>query len=79
MVCRGLLNKLPSVLMLEAEDMDVTKSLSNYALDSLATIEVRDYITIEFEANLQTSTITGTGSSYAFVLEIVVLGVLVIE
>ena len=43
-VCRGLLSKLPSVLMLEAEDMDVTRSLANYTLDSLVAIEVRNYI-----------------------------------
>jgi uncharacterized protein YfaP (DUF2135 family) len=42
-VCNGLLNKLPSVLILEKEDMDVTRSLSNYALDSLVAIEVRNY------------------------------------
>ena len=47
-VCKGLLNQLPSALMLRAEDMDVTKSLSNYALDSLVAIEVQR----EFEANL---------------------------
>lgn len=41
-VTRGLLHILPSVLMLEAEDMDVTRSLSNYALDSLVAIEVRN-------------------------------------
>jgi hypothetical protein len=39
-VCNGLLSKLPSVLMLEAEDMDITRSLANYALDSLVAIEV---------------------------------------
>ena len=61
-VCRGLLSKLPSVLMLEAEDMDVTKSLSNYALDSLVAIEVRNYITREFEANLQVLELLSSGS-----------------
>jgi acyl carrier protein len=61
-VCRGLLSKLPSVLMLEAEDMDVTRSLSNYALDSLIAIEVRNYITREFEANLQVLELLGSGS-----------------
>ncbi|KAF4635682.1 hypothetical protein G7Y89_g2413 [Cudoniella acicularis] len=52
-VCQGLLNILPSVLMLEKEDMDITRSLSSYALDSLVAIEVRNFITREFEANLQ--------------------------
>lgn len=61
-VCRGLLNKLPSVLMLEEEDMDVTRSLSNYALDSLVAIEVRNYITREFEANLQVLELLSSGS-----------------
>jgi hypothetical protein len=61
-VCRGLLSKLPSVLMLEEEDMDVTRSLSNYALDSLVAIEVRNYITREFEANMQVLELLSSGS-----------------
>lgn len=61
-VCRGLLNKLPSVLMLDMEDMDITRSLSNYALDSLVAIEVRNYITREFEANLQVLELLSSGS-----------------
>jgi len=61
-VCNGLLNKLPSVLILEKEDMDVTRSLSNYALDSLVAIEVRNYITREFEANLQVLELLSSGS-----------------
>ncbi|CZR50438.1 related to polyketide synthase [Phialocephala subalpina] len=61
-VQQGLLSKLPSVLMLEAEDMDVTRSLSSYALDSLVAIEVRNYITREFEANLQVLELLGSGS-----------------
>lgn len=61
-VCKGLLHKLPSVLMLEMEDMDVTRSLSNYALDSLVAIEVRNYITREFEANLQVLELLSSGS-----------------
>jgi acyl carrier protein len=61
-VCKGLLYKLPSVLMLEAEDMDVTRSLSNYALDSLVAIEVRNFIAREFEANLQVLELLSSGS-----------------
>jgi acyl carrier protein len=59
---RGLLNKLPFVLMLDEEDMDITRSLSNYALDSLVAIEVRNYITREFEANLQGLELLSSGS-----------------
>ncbi|PVH85769.1 BcPKS8, polyketide synthase [Cadophora sp. DSE1049] len=61
-VCRGLLNKLPSVLMIEEEDMDITRPLTNYALDSLVAIEVRNFITREFEANLQVLELLSSGS-----------------
>jgi acyl carrier protein len=61
-VVRGLLYKLPSVLMLEVEDMDITRSLSDYALDSLVAIEVRNFITREFEANLQVLELLSSGS-----------------
>lgn len=61
-VCKGLLNKLPSILSLDVEDMDVTRSLSNYALDSLVAIEVRNFITREFEANLQVLELLSSGS-----------------
>lgn len=61
-VQQGLLFKLPSVLVLEAEDMDVTRSLSSYALDSLVAIEVRNFITREWEANLQVLELLGAGS-----------------
>lgn len=61
-VRRGLCKKLPSVLMLEESDMDVTRSLSAYALDSLVAIEVRNYITREFEANLQVLELLSSGS-----------------
>ena len=62
-VCKGLLRILGSVLMLDdAEDTDVTRSLSNYALDSLVAIEVRNFITREFEANLQVLELLSSGS-----------------
>jgi acyl carrier protein len=61
-VQKGLVDKLSSVLMLEKEDMDITKSLSGYALDSLVAIEVRGFITREFEANLQVLELLSSGS-----------------
>jgi len=61
-VQKGLLNKLSSVLMLEEEDLDVAHSLSNYALDSLVAIEVRNFITREFEANLQVLELLSSGN-----------------
>ncbi|KAK0707635.1 polyketide synthase [Lasiosphaeris hirsuta] len=61
-VCRGLVDKISAVLMLEAEDMDVTRSLSHYPLDSLVAIEIRNFITREFEANMQVLELLSSGS-----------------
>ncbi|KAK1773243.1 LOW QUALITY PROTEIN: hypothetical protein QBC45DRAFT_482171 [Copromyces sp. CBS 386.78] len=61
-VCKGLAEKISSVLMLDAEDMDLTRSLSNYPLDSLVAIEIRNFITREFEANLQVLELLSSGS-----------------
>jgi acyl carrier protein len=52
-VCIGLVDKVCAVLMLDKEDMDVAKSISSYGLDSLVAIEVRNFITREFESQLQ--------------------------
>ncbi|KAG9232549.1 hypothetical protein BJ875DRAFT_74334 [Amylocarpus encephaloides] len=60
-VCRGLLSKLPSALMLQVEDMDITRPLSNYALDSLVAIGMRDFITRELETNLQVLKLLSSG------------------
>ena len=61
-VCRGLVDKISSVLMMEPEDMDITRSLSHYPLDSLVAIEIRNFITREFEANMQVLELLSSGS-----------------
>ncbi|KAH8902159.1 polyketide synthase [Coniochaeta sp. PMI_546] len=61
-VCKGLVDKISTVLMLDAEDMDITRSLSHYPLDSLVAIEIRNFITREFEANLQVLELLSSGS-----------------
>ncbi|KAL8362903.1 hypothetical protein RB601_008930 [Gaeumannomyces tritici] len=61
-VCRGLVDKISAVLMMEAEDIDVTRSLSHYPLDSLVAIEIRNFITREFEANMQVLELLSSGS-----------------
>lgn len=61
-VCNGLVDKISVVLMMEAEEMDITRSLSQYALDSLVAIEIRNFITREFEANLQVLELLSSGS-----------------
>ncbi|KDN61564.1 putative beta-ketoacyl synthase domain-containing protein [Colletotrichum sublineola] len=61
-VCRGLVEKIASVLMMEQEDLDVTRSLSHYPLDSLVAIEIRNFITREFESNMQVLELLSSGS-----------------
>ncbi|TLD14962.1 hypothetical protein PspLS_10834 [Pyricularia sp. CBS 133598] len=61
-VCAGLINKISVVLMLEAEDMDVARSLTHYHLDSLVAIEIRNFIAREFEASLQVMELLASGS-----------------
>ena len=61
-VSAGLVDKISAVLMMEPEDMDVTRSLSHYPLDSLVAIEIRNFITREFEANMQVLELLSSGS-----------------
>ena len=61
-VCDGLVQKLAAVMMMDLEDLDVTRPLSNYPLDSLVAIEIRNFITREFEATLQVLELLSSGS-----------------
>ncbi|KAI0015978.1 ketoacyl-synt-domain-containing protein [Xylariomycetidae sp. FL0641] len=61
-VCDGLVGKFAAVMMMELEDLDVTRSLSHYPLDSLVAIEIRNFITREFEATLQVLELLSSGS-----------------
>ncbi len=61
-VCDGLVHKLAAVMMMDLEDLDVTRPLSNYPLDSLVAIEIRNFITREFEATLQVLELLSSGS-----------------
>ncbi|KAJ4293521.1 hypothetical protein N0V90_008804 [Kalmusia sp. IMI 367209] len=64
-VCNGLVEKIAEVVGMEREDLDVTRPLSNYPLDSLTAIEVRNFITRMFEANLQVLELLAQGSIQA--------------
>ncbi|KAL2172719.1 hypothetical protein VTG60DRAFT_4165 [Thermothelomyces hinnuleus] len=62
-VCRGLVDRT----RVGADDgaggeLDVTRSLSHYPLDSLVAIEIRNFITREFEANMQVLELLSSGS-----------------
>lgn len=61
-VCNGLVEKIAEVVGMEKEELDVTRALSNYPLDSLTAIEVRNFITRMFEANLQVLELLAQGS-----------------
>ncbi|KAF2119203.1 putative polyketide synthase [Lophiotrema nucula] len=61
-VCDGLVEKVATILGLEPEEMDPTRNLSNYALDSLTAIDVRNFITREFEATMQVLELLASGT-----------------
>ncbi|PSN61205.1 hypothetical protein BS50DRAFT_562674 [Corynespora cassiicola Philippines] len=61
-VCNALVEKIAEVISMEPEELDVTRALSHYPLDSLTAIEVRNFITRMFEANLQVLELLASGS-----------------
>lgn len=61
-VCRGLVTKIAQVLMMEPDELDVTRSLSHYPLDSLVAIEIRNFIARQYEASMQVLELLSSGS-----------------
>lgn len=61
-VCRGLVTKIAEVLMMEPDELDITRSLSHYPLDSLVAIEIRNFIARQYEANMQVLELLSSGS-----------------
>ncbi|KAH7116905.1 hypothetical protein B0J11DRAFT_592976 [Dendryphion nanum] len=61
-VCNALVEKIAEVISMEKEELDTTRALSHYPLDSLTAIEVRNFITRMFEANLQVLELLASGS-----------------
>lgn len=53
LVSDGLMTKVSAVLMFPREEMDASKPIVVYGLDSLVAIEIRNWITRELEASLQ--------------------------
>lgn len=62
-VTDGLLHKLSRALSISPADMDVSKPLHAYGVDSLLAVELRNYFAKEFNANVAIFDITG-GSSF---------------
>jgi hypothetical protein len=61
-VCSALVDKIAQVISMEPEELDISRSISHYPLDSLTAIEVRNFITRMFEANLQVLELLASGS-----------------
>ena len=61
-VCDGLVEKIAKTLGLELEEMDPARNLTNYALDSLTAIDVRNFITREFESTMQVLELLASGT-----------------
>jgi acyl carrier protein len=53
LVSNGLMDKVSAVLMVPREEMDQSRPIVVYGLDSLGAIEIRNWITSELEASLQ--------------------------
>jgi hypothetical protein len=53
LVSNGLMDKVSAVLMVPREEMDQSRPIVVYGLDSLVAIEIRNWITSELEASLQ--------------------------
>lgn len=65
LVCEGLMMKVSAVLMVPREEMDASKAIVVYGLDSLVAIEIRNWITRELEASLQVLELLTSGSFWA--------------
>lgn len=61
-VSKALVDKIAEVISMEPEALETTRALSHYPLDSLTAIEVRNFITRMFEANLQVLELLASGS-----------------
>ena len=70
-VTDGILQKLSRALSIAPENMDVTKPLHVYGVDSLLAIELRNFFAKEFGADVAVFDITG-GSSFEAVSSVVV-------
>ncbi|KAH7413894.1 hypothetical protein DE146DRAFT_601832 [Phaeosphaeria sp. MPI-PUGE-AT-0046c] len=61
-VVKALVEKISEVISMEPEELDTSRALSHYPLDSLTAIEVRNFITRMFESSLQVLELLASGS-----------------
>jgi NADPH:quinone reductase-like Zn-dependent oxidoreductase/NAD(P)-dependent dehydrogenase (short-subunit alcohol dehydrogenase family) len=64
-VVDGLVKKLSQTLSMSAEELDPTKSLQQYSVDSLIAVEIRNWFAKEFASNVAIFTFLGAPSILA--------------
>ena len=62
LICEALMAKVGAVLMVPREEMDASKTIKDYGLDSLNAIEIRNWITRELDASLQVLELLTSGN-----------------
>ncbi|KAI0020262.1 hypothetical protein F4780DRAFT_742638 [Xylariomycetidae sp. FL0641] len=72
-VVQGLKSRLANALSIDAADVESRKSLSHYGVDSLMSVELRNWLSREFQADVEVFDIMGGGRS------IVDIGGMVVE
>lgn len=61
-VCSALVEKIAEIISMEPEELDPSRALSHYPLDSLTAIDLRNFITRMLEASLQVLELLASGS-----------------
>lgn len=59
---QGILQKLSDVLTIDVANLDATRNITSYGLDSLTAIELRNWIAKELRANLQILELLSSGT-----------------
>lgn len=59
---QGILQKLSDVLTIDVVNLDATRNITSYGLDSLTAIELRNWIAKELRANLQILELLSSGT-----------------
>jgi len=59
---QGIVDKLSEVLSMSAQDLDVSRNITSYGLDSLTAIELRNWIAKELRVNLQILELLSSGT-----------------
>jgi acyl carrier protein len=61
-IVHAVLRKIGSLLMVSAEDLDASKAMADYGMDSLVAVEMRNWITRDLEVTMPILELLGSGS-----------------